>query len=204
MKNLIVEQAYRCMTGDADFAKFNSAEDAISNFYKNPLAENQSGDEFIMPTQVLNSSGEFDGKIEDGDSVLFFNFHGDHPREITKAFTQKDFSGFSREKLLNIFYYTLTEYEVGLCEHVIFRCPEKMKNIIGEYLSNLRLKQFRCAETEKYAHVTLFFNDYREHAFDLEDRKLIASPYDVETYNQIPEMSAYAVKDAVKEAILSK
>ena len=111
---------------------------------------------------------------------------------------------FSREKLLNIFYYTLNEYEVGLCEHVIFRCPEKMKNIIGEYLSNLRLKQFRCAETEKYAHVTLFFNDYREHAFDLEDRKLIASPYDVETYNQIPEMSAYAVKDAVKEAILSK
>ena len=199
-----VEQAYRCMTGDAGFAKFSSAEDAISNFYKNPAAENQVGDEFIVPTQILSSSGNFDGKIENGDSVLFFNFRGDRPREITKAFTQKDFSGFMREKLLNIFYCTLTEYEVGLCEHVIFHRPKKMKNIIGEYLSNLGLKQFRCAETEKYAHVTFFFNDYREQPFDLEDRKLIASPSDVETYDQVPEMSAYAVKDAVKDAILSK
>ncbi|MDR1595408.1 MAG: 2,3-bisphosphoglycerate-independent phosphoglycerate mutase [Puniceicoccales bacterium] len=199
-----VKEAYDCMVGSAKFSQFQSAAGAIKSYYENPKSPTQTGDEFISPSQIVDEKGNFIGKIEGGDSVIFFNFRGDRPREITRAFTHSEFSGFQREKLLKLYYSTLTEYEAGLCENVIFRRPEKMKNIIGEYIGNLGLRQFRCAETEKYAHVTFFFNDYREDPFPGEDRKLIPSPKDVETYDQRPEMSAFAVKDAVKDAILGR
>jgi 2,3-bisphosphoglycerate-independent phosphoglycerate mutase len=199
-----VEEAYNCMVDGGDFPKFLSAADAIKSYYAKPKSSTQIGDEFISPSQIVDDSGNFSGKIENNDSVIFFNFRGDRPREITRAFTAGEFSEFPRKKLSNLYYATLTEYEVGLCKNVLFRRPEKMKNILGEYVSAMGLKQFRCAETEKYAHVTFFFNDYRETPFDGEDRKLIPSPKDVETYDQRPEMSAISVKDAVKDAILGK
>ena len=199
-----VEKAYNCMTGNGNFPQTHSAKEAILHYYDNPSADNQVGDEFIPPTQVVDGNGNFQGKIEDNDSIIFFNFRGDRPREISKAFIRPNFSEFKREKFLKLYYATLTEYEANLCKNVIFERPAKMKNILGEYLSNLKLPQFRCAETEKYAHVTFFFNDYREEPFAGEDRKLIPSPKDIETYDQRPEMSAYAVTKEVKEAILSK
>ncbi|MDR2777036.1 MAG: 2,3-bisphosphoglycerate-independent phosphoglycerate mutase [Puniceicoccales bacterium] len=199
-----VREAYNCMVGEQNFSQFQSSREAIQHYYDHPKSDNQIGDEFILPTQIVDEQGNFFGKIEDNDSILFFNFRGDRPREITKAFTHADFTGFSREKLLKLYYATLTEYEVGLCENVIFKRPAKMQNILGNYISQLGLRQFRCAETEKYAHVTFFFNDYREEPFAGEDRKLIPSPTDIETYDQRPEMSAFAVKDEVKDAILSR
>ncbi|MDR2778688.1 MAG: 2,3-bisphosphoglycerate-independent phosphoglycerate mutase [Puniceicoccales bacterium] len=199
-----VQEAYNCMTGEQNFLQFQSPRDAIQYHYDNPKSDNQVGDEFIFPTQIIDVQGNFFGKIEDNDSIVFFNFRGDRPREITKAFTHADFIGFPRKKLLKLNYVTLTEYEVSLCKNIIFKRPAKMQNILGDYISQLGLKQFRCAETEKYAHVTFFFNDYREGPFVGEDRKLIPSPRDVETYDQCPEMSAFAVKNEVKNAILSK
>ncbi|MDR1401469.1 MAG: 2,3-bisphosphoglycerate-independent phosphoglycerate mutase [Puniceicoccales bacterium] len=196
-----VQEAYNCMIGKSNFRKFQSPKEAIEYYYSNPKSATQTGDEFIFPSQIVDGSGHFSGQIGEGDSVLFFNFRGDRPREITRAFLDVGFSEFPREKLLKLHYATLTEYEVGLCENVLFRRLERMKNILGEYISDLGLRQFRCAETEKYAHVTFFFNDYREIPFPGEDRKLIASPKDVETYDQRPEMSAFAVKDEVKNAI---
>ena len=95
----------------------------------------------------------------------------------------------------------MTEYKVGLCPNVLFPKPPKMVNILGDYVSSKGLAQLRCAETEKFAHVTFFFNDYREEPFKGEDRILIDSPRDVQTYDQKPEMSAPAVADAVVKAI---
>ena len=98
----------------------------------------------------------------------------------------------------------MTEYQKGLCPNVIFMKPEKMESILGAYVSENNIPQFRCAETEKFPHVTFFFNDYREEPFPLEDRALIQSPKDCSTYDEKPEMSAYAVRDAAIEAIESK
>jgi 2,3-bisphosphoglycerate-independent phosphoglycerate mutase len=198
-----VEKAYNCMVGKNNFLQFQSPVEAIKYYYGDPESKTQSGDEFIYPMQITDASGNFIAPIEDNDSVLFFNFRGDRPREITRAFTDANFSGFPREKLLRLYFATLSEYEVGLCDHVIFRRPGKMRNILGEYVSGRGLKQFRCAETEKYAHVTFFFNDYREEPFAGEDRRLIPSPRDIETYDQKPEMSAFEVTAATVEAISS-
>lgn len=198
-----VEKAYDCLTG-VPGERAKSAREALEHYYEHPLDEVRQGDEFVLPTQIIDANGKFPGAVEDGDSVIFFNFRGDRPREITRAFTFSDFRGFERKKKVNVYWATLTEYEQGLCPHVIFERPAKMKHILGSYLSELKIPQFRCAETEKYAHVTFFFNDYREDPFEREERCLIPSPKEVETYDQKPEMSALAVKDKVVEAILAK
>jgi 2,3-bisphosphoglycerate-independent phosphoglycerate mutase len=192
------------MVGAGDCNVATSARQAISEHYDLVSDTTKIGDEFIPPTRIISPEGEFEGKIENSDSVIFFNFRGDRPRELTRAFVNEAFNEFAREKKLSLYYATLSEYEAGLVKNVIFQRPAKMKNILGEYVSSLGLKQFRCAETEKYAHVTFFFNDYREEPFDGEDKLLIPSPRDIETYDMKPEMSAFAVKDAVSEAILSK
>ncbi len=111
--------------------------------------------------------------IKDGDAVIFLNYRGDRPRELTKAFVYDDDAwksieggGFDRGKRIDQLYFaTMTGYETGLPVHVIFEKPPKMPNILGEYVSSLGLHQFRCAETEKYPHVTFFFNDYRDDPF---------------------------------------
>lgn len=199
-----VQKAYDCLTGMGENLKLKSATEAIRSYYEHPVDDVRQGDEFILPTQIVDDNGQFSGKIEDGDALIFFNFRGDRPREITRAFIDENFDRFQRKKIVDIFWTTLTEYEQGLCQNVIFERPKKMKNILGSYLSDLNITQLRCAETEKYAHVTFFFNDYREDPFPGEERVLIPSPKDIETYDQRPEMSAYAVKEKVVEAILSK
>ncbi|MDR0715498.1 MAG: 2,3-bisphosphoglycerate-independent phosphoglycerate mutase [Puniceicoccales bacterium] len=199
-----VRQAYDCLTGVGECQTATSPKLAISNYYNFPSDGGRMGDEFIPPTRIISNTGEFEGKIGDDDSVIFFNFRGDRPRELTHAFLDEHFTEFFREKFLSLYYATFTEYEAGLTKNVVFQRPPKMKNILGEYISSIGLKQFRCAETEKYAHVTFFFNDYREEPFSGEDRVLIPSPRDIETYDERPEMSAFLVKDAVKEAILSR
>ncbi len=198
-----VEKAYNCLVGKKADAEVTNAQDAFKNYYANPASSNMTGDEFIPPTWITENGAPI-GRIGDGDAVIFFNFRGDRPREITRAFIEDGFAGFERGKKLDIFFATMTEYKVGLCPNILFPKPPKMKNILGEYISNLGLPQLRCAETEKFAHVTFFFNDYREEPFKGEDRILIESPRDVQTYDQKPEMSAPAVAKAAAEAIRSK
>jgi len=195
-----VEKAYDAIA----FAKgpgFASAEAAITQYYENPTSSNMTGDEFITPCVITDEKGEPRATVKDGDSVIFYNYRGDRPREITKAFVLDNFDGFKREKKLNLYYVTMTAYEKGLPVHVAYPKPPKMTNILAEYVSNLGLKQFRCAETEKFPHVTFFFNDYREEPFPGEDRQIVPSPKDVSTYDQKPEMSAQGVCDETVKRI---
>ncbi len=198
-----VEKAYNCLVGkEGQCAR--SAEEAVQRYYDNPSGDSLKGDEFITPTWIADENGEPSGPISDGDTVIFFNFRGDRPREITRVFIDDDFSEFPREKKLDLFFVTMTEYEKGLCKNMLFPKPTKMKNTLGEYVSQSGIAQFRCAETEKYPHVTFFFNDYREEPFPGEERALIPSPRDVPTYDHKPEMSARGICEATKEAILSR
>jgi 2,3-bisphosphoglycerate-independent phosphoglycerate mutase len=165
------------------------------------------GDEFVTPSIITDDGGANGGAapravVKNGDSVIFYNYRGDRPRELTKAFVLPEFTGFDRGPQLKLHFTTLTAYEQGLPVHVAYPKPPKMINTLGEYASNLRLRQFRCAETEKFPHVTFFFNDYREPPFPLEDRQIIPSPQ-VSTYDQMPEMSAYGICDEMLKRINS-
>ena len=134
--------------------------------------------------------------IDNGDSIIFFNFRPDRARQITRAIVDRDFTGFDRKKIVDTFYVTMTEYDKNIENvHIAFKA-EKPENTLGEYISDLGLNQLRIAETEKYAHVTFFFNGGREEPYDNEDRVLIQSPK-VATYDLKPEMSALEVKDEV-------
>lgn len=197
-----VEKAYNALIGESEL-KASSAGSVLEHYYQNPTSSSQKGDEFVPPTIIVNDQSHPIGSIQDGDAVLFFNFRGDRPRELVHAFLDEHFSGFDRGSKKELFFMTMCDYEEGLCKHVLFPKPTKMKNILGSYLSNMGFKQFRCAETEKYPHVTFFFNDYRDEPFEGEDRVLVPSPKEVDTYDQKPQMSADAVTQAVQEAILS-
>lgn len=148
------------------------------------------GDEFIEPVCF-----DISKTISDNDVVVFYNFRADRAREITTALTAKDFSGFTREKLPNISYYLcMTEYDDKFNLPIAFS-KQNLSNIIGEVVSNNGLKQLRIAETEKYAHVTFFFNGGKEKPFNGEDRILINSPKEVATYDLKPQMSAFEVTE---------
>jgi 2,3-bisphosphoglycerate-independent phosphoglycerate mutase len=192
-----VERAFRAIT-KGDGPKFPSASAAIQAYYDHPSDPGMSGDEFVTPSVIRE-----DGMVKDGDSVIFYNYRGDRPRELTKAFMLPDFTGFDRGKKLDLYYCTMTAYEEGLPVHVAYPKPGKMKNILAEYVSGKGMKQFRCAETEKFPHVTFFFNDYREEPFPGEDRQLIPSNKEVATYDQKPEMSAYGICDETVKRISS-
>jgi 2,3-bisphosphoglycerate-independent phosphoglycerate mutase len=207
-----VARAYRMLVhGDAPTAP--SATVALQHYYDNPLEPNMRGDEFVTPTLICPDGEKPAGIVRDGDAIVFFNFRGDRPRELTKAFTCDEFPfkgrdrsgapiqvGFDRGKKLDLVYVTMTAYEEGLPVRVAFPKLPKMHNIAGEYLSQLGLRQFRCAETEKYAHVTFFFNDYREEPFPGEERQLVNSPK-VDTYDLQPEMSAYGITELMLKRI---
>jgi 2,3-bisphosphoglycerate-independent phosphoglycerate mutase len=192
-----VQKAYECMRVGKGL-KAKSADEAVANSYSKQVT-----DEFIEPTAVVNQDGEPIGIVADGDGVVFFNFRGDRPREITRAFVDPDFKDFARTTKADIYYVCMTEYDATIPAPVAFPKPEKMKHILGAYWGELGLKQFRCAETEKYAHVTFFFNDYTEKPFPGEDRQIVPSPR-VRTYDLKPEMSAYEVRDVVLERLDSK
>ena len=161
-------------------------------------------DEFVAPTVVRDETGPV-GSIRDGDSVVFFNFRSDRARELTQflAFDEAP-AGSDRGPRPNLACYaTMTEYKAEFGLPVAFP-PEQPTKILPEVIAGHGLRQFRCAETEKYAHVTFFFNGGREVTFPGEERVLVQSPRDVKTYDQKPEMSAGEVTDRLVEAILSR
>ena len=160
-------------------------------------------DEFIKPIFIEESPEVSTGLIEDGDTVLFFNYRADRAREITRAFTQDNFDGFERQIHPRIAtYLTMTRYDETFDLPVIFG-PQTLSGILGEVLSKNRIPQLRIAETEKYAHVTYFLNGGDEAVFEGEDRILVPSPRDVATYDLKPGMSAETVAEKACEAIES-
>jgi 2,3-bisphosphoglycerate-independent phosphoglycerate mutase len=197
-----VQQAYDMLTGRKVAATASSAAAAVSSYYEHPLTATQNGDEFVPATCVVGADGKPVATIGNGDVVLFYNYRGDRPREITRAFVLDDFKGFDRGPKLDLYYATMTEYESGLPVQVILPKPPKLKNILGEVVSAAGIAQFRCAETEKNPHVTFFFNNYRKEPFPGEERACPPSPK-VATYDMQPEMSAADVTRVAKEAILS-
>jgi len=197
-----VQKAYDLLAGRQAVATASSAEAAIQSYYDKPLSETQKGDEFVPATWIVGADGQPVATFANGDAVLFYNYRGDRPREITKAFVIDGFKDFDRGPKLDLYYATMTEYESGLPVHVVSGKPEALKNILGEVVSQAGIGQFRCAETEKNPHVTFFFNNYRNTPFPGEDRACPASPK-VPTYDMQPEMSAAEVTRLSKEAILS-
>ena len=205
-----VERAWRAIVAGQG-AKFRSAEEAIKHYYDHPTEHNMAGDEFVTPSVICDDGVTPRATVKSGDSVVFYNYRGDRPRELTKAFVCDPFPftdpgssalfGFERGPKMNLTFVTMTDYERGLPVRVAYPKPPKMCNIWGEYLANLGGKQFRCAETEKFPHVTFFFNDYREAPFPGEDRQMLPSPRDVSTYDQKPQMSAYGIADEVVNRI---
>lgn len=158
-------------------------------------------DEFVEPTLICNGENPI-ATISENDSVIFFNFRPDRAREITRSLVDDKFDGFET-KPLNLYFVCMTQYDETMPNvHVAFK-PTSLKNTFGEYISNLGCTQLRIAETEKYAHVTFFFNGGEEKQYEGEERILIPSPK-VETYDLKPEMSAYEVTDKVLEAIKSE
>lgn len=153
-------------------------------------------DEFILP--AVSKSG---GKVEEGDSFIFFNFRPDRAREITRAFVDKDFDGFAREPLNSLYYVCMTQYDASMPNVQVAFMPQSLDNPLGAVLSEHGMKQLRIAEYTKYAHVTFFLNGGEETVYEGEDRILIDSP-NVPTYDLKPEMSAYEVTDIVVEKVL--
>jgi 2,3-bisphosphoglycerate-independent phosphoglycerate mutase len=192
-----VQAAYDMFTlGRGEF----SAPDALTGL-RMAYARGES-DEFVKTT-VIVPDGQQPVRIQDGDAIIFMNFRSDRARQLTKAFTDPAFNGFVRAQIPKLSAYcTLTNYSDEFDVAIAFP-PERIHNGFGEYLSNQGLRQLRIAETEKYPHVTYFFNGGEETVYDGEDRILVKSP-DVATYDQKPEMSAFEVTDKLIEAIRSR
>lgn len=172
-----------------------SATDAVKAAYAR--GEN---DEFVKPTVILNN-GDPMATINNGDAVLFFNFRPDRARELTRALTQRDFTGFERKKLPVIHFVCTTQYDATFDLPVAYP-PEHLSNTLSEYLSKMGKTQLHIAETEKYAHVTFFFNGFVEKPYKGEYRSLIPSPK-VATYDLKPEMSAHKLTEVLLEKIKS-
>ena len=203
-----VSGRYYAMDRDNRWERVKLAYDAIVNGEGNknpdPVAVMQKSydagvtDEFIVPTVVTEGAG-----IKAGDSVIFFNFRPDRARELTRTLVDPDFAGFEREKgFFPLTYICMTQYDATMPNVEVAYRPESLANTLGEYLSRLGKTQLRIAETEKYAHVTFFFNGGVEAPYEGEDRVLIPSPK-VATYDLQPEMSAYAVTDEAVRRIES-
>src|SRR5574341_825762 len=194
-----VQKAYEALVMGEGIRKY-SAVDAVQQSY-----EQNKSDEFVIPTVLLDQRTNAPlAAIQDDDAVIFCNFRSDRAREITRALTDPDFQGFHRRVSPKLSTFVcLTTYDETLDLPVAFP-PVKLTNILGHVLSKQGLRQFRIAETEKYAHVTFFFNGGEETPFPLEDRVLVPSPRDVATYDKKPEMSAREVTDELVKGILSK
>lgn len=159
-------------------------------------------DEFVLPTAIIKP-GEDPVRVEDGDVMIFANYRADRARQLARAFIRDEFTGFERDYMPHLGnFISLTVYKANYEFPVAFP-PEPIRNVFGEYIAKKGLKQLRIAETEKYAHVTFFFNGGEEHVFEGEDRILIPSPH-VRTYDEKPEMSVYEVTDRILESILDE
>jgi 2,3-bisphosphoglycerate-independent phosphoglycerate mutase len=185
-----VQKAYEVMTEDGTGDGRSSLE-ILEDSYKEGIT-----DEFILPTRVAP------GAVEAGDGVIFFNFRPDRARQLTQAFVDPNFQGFERKLIQPLSFVTFTQYDPTFPVGVVFE-PQNLNNILGEVIAQHGLRQFRTAETEKYAHVTYFFNGGIEEPFAGEDRELVPSP-SVATYNRAPEMSAEKVTDVALAAIAKR
>lgn len=189
-----VEQAYDALTMGLGL-RAETPVDAILNSYARG-----EYDEFVRPTIIMNDCGFPKGVMRDEDAVIFFNFRADRAREISMALNFDEFNGFMRKQRVNFSQYaTMTRYRADFPFPVLFE-HEELKNILGEVVSKAGKTQLRIAETEKYAHVTFFFNGGKETVFDGEERILVPSPK-VQTYDLKPEMSAYEVTEQLLENI---
>ncbi len=173
--------------------KAQTALEAVETSY----AEDKT-DEFVLPTVIVDQDNNPVAKVQDNDSIIFFNFRPDRARQLTRALTDDDFNGFERQEgYPEVHLVCMTEYDETMEAPIAFP-PEDITNTLGQVLADNDLKQLRTAETEKYAHVTFFFNGGKEKPNKNEDRELISSP-DVATYDEKPEMSAYEVTDNLLE-----
>jgi len=187
------EAAYQLLTGGVAVRYADSAAQGLELAY----AAGET-DEFVKATGIYPKSAPI--TVNDGDSIVFMNFRADRARQLSHAFVDTDFTGFQRKRQpQQVDFVTLTEYSSDLDVSVAYR-PAALKNVFGDYIAGLGLKQLRIAETEKYAHVTFFFNGGRETPFANEDRILVPSPK-VATYDLQPEMSAIELTDKLVEAI---
>nr|YP_009369877.1 2 3-bisphosphoglycerate independent phosphoglycerate mutase [Boldia erythrosiphon]ARO90565.1 2 3-bisphosphoglycerate independent phosphoglycerate mutase [Boldia erythrosiphon] len=181
------EQAYNIFTNDENTILIDPVE-LIAQYYNKSIS-----DEFIVPSRVNK------GAIKSGDAIIFFNYRPDRMRQLAQAFSKSNFKGFSRERISDLLVITFTQYDSLLDIPFVFK-PNKLTNFLGEIVSKNNLKQFRIAETEKYAHVTYFFNGGIEEPFLGEDRELVPSPK-VATYDITPAMSALQVTQKVIKAL---
>lgn len=182
------EKTYKILTEDYNIKNNNDCINIIKNYYSQDIS-----DEFIPPTKI-NA-----GKISNNDGILFFNFRPDRIRQLLHCLVKKNFKGFPTKKISNLVIATFTEYDSSLNLPIVFP-SEQQKNFLGQIISNAGFKQLRIAETEKYAHVTYFFNGGIEEPFSGEDRELIPSPK-VNTYDLQPEMSAHQLTYSLIKAI---
>ncbi|BAQ63855.1 2,3-bisphosphoglycerate-independent phosphoglycerate mutase [Geminocystis sp. NIES-3709] len=182
-----VQKAYDLYTIDGTGDGRTTIE-VIEDSYKEGI-----NDEFIEPTRIA------EGAITEGDAVIFYNFRPDRARQICYAFTMDNFNGFERQKIENLHFATFTQYDPNLPVKVVFE-PQYLTNILGEVIANAGLKQFRVSETEKYPHVTYFFNGGLEQPLEGEDRELVQSPM-VATYDKAPAMSAMELTTVACDAI---
>lgn len=214
-----VQLAYDLLTGHTKADAVNdypTAGEALADYYDDPTNDSQNGDEFITPRSV---GGADKNRISDGDTVLFYNYRGDRPRELTRAFMQPDFrgnvtpspdsgeQGFDRGEQLKLHYVCMTAYDETFTDYpglsVAYTKTGKMPEILGQFLSEQGKTQIRVAETEKFPHVTFFANDYREEPFPGETREMAQSPQ-VATYDLQPQMSAPKILDIVLNAVASE
>ncbi|MXV38870.1 2,3-bisphosphoglycerate-independent phosphoglycerate mutase [Flavobacteriaceae bacterium Ap0902] len=196
---------YYAMDRDQRWERVKLAYDAMVNGMgiqtNNPISEIQKSydqdvtDEFLKPIICMGDEGEPLAKIQDKDVVVFFNFRTDRPRQITEALFIKSFPKYNMEPL-DLYFVTMTSYDEEYDVHVIYR-EDQVKMPMGEVLANANKKQIRIAETEKYPHVTFFFNGGREEPFEGEMRILCPSPKEVATYDLKPEMAAYDIRDKI-------
>ena len=204
---------YYAMDRDNRWERIKLAYDALAfgkgNYFKNVQKaietsyEAQEFDEFVKPVVIVDENQEPLTIVQNRDSIVYFNFRPDRARELTKAFKLDGFNEFEKIKSDEIYFVSMTQYDESLKKvHISYKTVE-LKNTFGEYISNKGYTQLRVAETEKYAHVTFFFNGGKEEKYSGEERILVASPK-VATYDLKPEMSAYEVTDKVLGAIDSK
>ena len=191
-----VQLAYNALT-KGEGLQAASAVAAVAESY-----DRGETDEFVKPTVVMKNGAPV-ATIKDGDSVIFYNFRPDRAREITRSFCDDDFKGFDRGKRLNIKYVCFSDYDPTIPNKEVAFHKIAVTNTFGEWLAAKGMKQARIAETEKYAHVTFFFNGGVEEPNEGEDRILVNSPKDVATYDLKPQMSAYEVCDQLVNAIKS-
>ncbi len=214
-----VKLAYNLLSGRDAAGKvpnFPTASEALADYHDEPTNDSQVGDEFVTPRTIGGECDEGKNRIKNGDSVIFYNYRGDRPREITRAFMQPDFpshvppspdsgeQGFDRGKPLNLRFVCMTAYDQSFNDFpglaVAFHKTDRMPHILGQVLSEAGKTQLRVAETEKFPHVTFFANDYREEPFPGETREMAQSPQ-VATYDLQPQMSAPQVRDIVLKHI---